>query len=239
MFDDLDIQNQTEDQKKRNHSDGQGFGPVPPPPAGTGPAEMKRGTVEDILADTDTPPAAKPAVFQPKEPLPPGSEDREDRENVSSFKIKKVFALIVILAGFSLVVVLGYLGYRTFLSDRGAESEVSGIEPPANMPGATDEAATPAVVTPEAAPDNGAPSAPTAALDSDQDGLTDAAEAELGTDPNNPDTDSDGLFDREEVKVYKTNPLLPDTDGDGYLDGDEVKSGYNPTGPGRLNDIPQ
>jgi len=51
------------------------------------------------------------------------------------------------------------------------------------------------------------------------------------------DSDDDGLFDREEVKVYKTDPNNPDTDGDGYYDGDEVKSGYNPSGAGKMFEI--
>jgi len=50
-------------------------------------------------------------------------------------------------------------------------------------------------------------------LDSDGDGLSDAAEAFLGTDPNN-----------------------PDTDGDGYSDKEEILNGYNPLGPGLLTD---
>lgn len=71
-------------------------------------------------------------------------------------------------------------------------------------------------------------------VDSDKDGLDDAREKEIGTDPNNPDTDGDGLSDGDEVIIWKTNPLNPDTDGDGYPDGTEVKNGYNPLGPGRL-----
>lgn len=94
-------------------------------------------------------------------------------------------------------------------------------------------------------------------VDSDKDGLDDAREKELGTNPNNPDTDGDGLTDGQEILVYhtnplnpdtdgdglndgdeilvwKTNPLNPDTDGDGYPDGEEVKNGYNPLGRGRL-----
>ncbi len=60
------------------------------------------------------------------------------------------------------------------------------------------------------------------AQDSDGDGLTDAEELILGTDPHNPDTDGDGLTDGEEVKIYKTDPLNPDTDYDGLTDGEEV-----------------
>ncbi len=70
--------------------------------------------------------------------------------------------------------------------------------------------------------------------DSDNDGLSDAEEQALGTNPLSADTDNDGLFDQEEVEVYHTNPLNPDTDGDGFLDGEEVRNGYDPNGPGRL-----
>lgn len=71
--------------------------------------------------------------------------------------------------------------------------------------------------------------------DSDHDGLTDGEEVmTYHTDPLNSDTDGDGLTDGQEVNVYHTNPLKADTDGDGYSDGVEVKTGYNPLGPGKL-----
>lgn len=60
--------------------------------------------------------------------------------------------------------------------------------------------------------------------DVDADGLKDAAEKQLGTDPEAPDTDRDGLTDREEVETFKTDPLNPDTDYDGLKDGEEVKT---------------
>lgn len=58
--------------------------------------------------------------------------------------------------------------------------------------------------------------------DTDADGLTDAEEAVLGTDPYSPDTDKDKLSDYDEVKVHRTDPLNPDTDYDGLQDGAEV-----------------
>jgi Tol biopolymer transport system component len=68
--------------------------------------------------------------------------------------------------------------------------------------------------------------------DSDGDGLTNAEEAKIGTDPFNPDTDGDGLSDGDEVLKYGTDPLNPDTDGDGLSDGDEVlKYGTDPLNP--------
>ncbi|OGH66303.1 MAG: hypothetical protein A3B90_01225 [Candidatus Magasanikbacteria bacterium RIFCSPHIGHO2_02_FULL_41_13] len=73
--------------------------------------------------------------------------------------------------------------------------------------------------------------------DSDGDGLKDEREKELGTDPNNWDSDTDNLSDGEEVLIWRTNPKNADTDSDTYKDGAEVKSGYNPSGPGRLTEI--
>jgi serine/threonine protein kinase len=71
-----------------------------------------------------------------------------------------------------------------------------------------------------------------AQADSDGDGLSNAQEAELGTDPNNPDTDGDGLSDYDEVNVWGTNPLNRDTDGDGLSDGEEVNDiGTDPNNP--------
>ncbi len=58
--------------------------------------------------------------------------------------------------------------------------------------------------------------------DKDADGLTKRIETALGTDPNNPDTDGDGLKDGEEVRTYKTDPLNTDTDNDTLTDGEEV-----------------
>ncbi len=58
--------------------------------------------------------------------------------------------------------------------------------------------------------------------DSDGDGLLDAEELELGTNPYDPDTDKDDLKDGPEVKTYKTDPLNKDTDMDMLTDGQEV-----------------
>lgn len=56
------------------------------------------------------------------------------------------------------------------------------------------------------------------AADADSDGLSDAVESALGTDPNDADSDDDGWSDHHEATVSGTLALLDDTDGDTTLD---------------------
>jgi 2',3'-cyclic-nucleotide 2'-phosphodiesterase (5'-nucleotidase family) len=80
--------------------------------------------------------------------------------------------------------------------------------------------------------------------DTDWDGLPDSTELAGCTDPNDADTDDDGLLDGEEdanhngvVDAGETNPCNADTDGDGIQDGTEVgrTSGVpDPDGEGPL-----
>ena len=66
--------------------------------------------------------------------------------------------------------------------------------------------------------------------DTDLDGLLDGTEVELGTSPFAADTDGDGVVDIDEGNVYGTDPFSPDSDGDGLSDGDEAFTyGTTPT----------
>lgn len=63
----------------------------------------------------------------------------------------------------------------------------------------------------------------TATGDPDADGLTNAEEQTVGTDPTKSDSDGDGLTDGEEVHTYQTDPLRNgDTDGDLLTDAAEI-----------------
>ena len=57
-----------------------------------------------------------------------------------------------------------------------------------------------------------------AANDDDEDGLTNGEEQVYGTDPDDADSDDDGLPDGYEVDIVESNPLLNDTDSDGLDD---------------------
>lgn len=65
--------------------------------------------------------------------------------------------------------------------------------------------------------------------DADGDGLSDAQEVSVGSNPNDRDTDKDGVEDGLEVNTYQSNPLLKDSDSDGYEDGFEISTGFSPT----------
>ncbi|MGI5863311.1 MAG: adventurous gliding motility lipoprotein CglD [Myxococcales bacterium] len=95
---------------------------------------------------------------------------------------------------------------------------------------------------------------PALSLDSDCDGIPDREEPLYGTDPQNPDTDGDGLKDGLELGVAtnpdpthcpdfqsdldtaaRTNPTRPDSDCDGLLDGEEDANHNGRRDPGETD----
>ncbi|MFA6533931.1 MAG: hypothetical protein WCT37_02030 [Patescibacteria group bacterium] len=189
---------------------------------------------EDIFSEVDQTPATpvRQPFNQPAVPPAPGMpEPGFPSMGGGRPWLKIVLVVLIVLA----VVVLGAVAAK-FLWPTGNTPAINSTptlnlnsainqEPALNLnqPIINQDEVEPLINEPVAAP-----------LDSDSDGLTDADEIKYGTNPYLPDTDLDGLFDKEEIEIYKTNPLNADTDGDSYQDGAEVKGGYNPNGPGRL-----
>jgi hypothetical protein len=126
---------------------------------------------------------------------------------------------------FDALMFASYSGPRRFLS----QDDIAGVQ---SLYGVDSD--------PEPAPEvppQGATPPPAAGQDSDQDGLSDDDEALVtGTDPNNSDSDSDGLVDGVEV-ANRMNPLDPDMDKDGVTDGQEVNQGTDPFFP-EQSDVP-
>ncbi len=204
----------------------------------------------------------KDTVVNP--PLTPPSEDMDfGNYKMSEPILGKILLFIVIIAFLGVLV---YAGWWVLYSPK--NSSVNKSAQPAAQ---TNNQVQPPPPANPSTPVNSSTSIPTQmnndqilfgqGVDSDKDGLDDVREKEIGTNPQNPDTDNDGLTDGDEVIIYKTNPLNPDTDGDGLSDGDEiliwktnplnpdtdgdgypdgteVKNGYNPLGPGKLFNVP-
>lgn len=177
---------------------------------------------EDIFAGVDpTPPPGSglPSVTPMPRPMEPLQElpemDDEGKKKKTFVILGAVVAIIVLAAG-------GWFAYGQWQAARQANQNNILNNQPAT-PELTNQPATPLEVA-----DN----------DYDRDGLTNDEEQQLSTDPYNADTDNDGLYDRDEVKVWHTDPLNPDTDADGYLDGSEVNNGYDPRGAGKLLQLP-
>ncbi len=63
--------------------------------------------------------------------------------------------------------------------------------------------------------------------DPDYDGLTNLEESNLQTDPNNADSDSDGIADGDEVHVFSTDPINLHSGNPKYTDAEDIKNSYS------------
>lgn len=193
---------------------------VPMPATAPAPIAPQPKKVEDMFAAVEKNPAQPTVNAMPtmKSPMTTNAAPIFPEEHSK----KKMFSIIAIAVIIVLIAVAAGAFYFRIQS-----APVTTLTPPI-AENAADVSDQPAGEVP-AAVENA-----TANIDSDNDGLTDAEEATLGTSSSATDSDADGLNDYDEVKVYHTNPLNPDTDGDSFKDGQEVTNGYDPNGPGKL-----
>ncbi|MFA5029695.1 MAG: hypothetical protein WC518_02995 [Patescibacteria group bacterium] len=227
---------------------------LPPRPAAANrPVPPGDSLVDDIFSKSE--PVTRPIVTRPIQPgqvsrLPIKESQLGDIYGGRSIWSNKLFIfllviliLVVIGIGVFLSLVffkpsLGFLKNNLPVSNQNANPSSS-----VNATVNTNSASAPSNTNANSNVNGSAvnTNAPLPPQDSDGDGLSDDEEKQLGTDPNKIDTDSDGLIDRAEVSIYKTDPLNKDTDGDGFSDGSEVINGYDPlkTGGARLFQVPQ
>jgi hypothetical protein len=64
--------------------------------------------------------------------------------------------------------------------------------------------------------------------DADGDGMSNLAECNFGTNPEEADSDHDNVSDPDEVHKHNTDPWKPDTDDDAISDWLEITGGTNP-----------
>jgi Bacterial TSP3 repeat len=225
---------------------------APPGNLPTEPVDMFAGieNSHEVIPGTSGPTAVDAGILKKKLPtssvrsLPAGMNELAGGYAVRGPILGKVFMVLIIL------VIASGAGYGAWRLYSYLNSGDNTVVPTDDNAVVAPDTQTPAIQTPEVsnATDTSAGTTVTPAttstgagevlsgepIDTDRDGLDDVREEELGTNMTNPDTDSDGLTDGDEVLIWKTDPKNPDTDGDSYLDGDEVRHGYNPLGSGKL-----
>lgn len=222
--------------------------PIQPMPPSNLPIEDIFSPADGIsLRDdpTDTIPVVTPLGGMPKAPIitPPPPLQEQSRSGFRKALVFFLSALIVAFLGIG-----AYLVYRILKTQNDNDVDIlnqpieSGIEPQeqgedkapeeeVSEENAINEEENVEEPEKDGSAENQTPPPPS---DTDNDGLNDLEELELGSNPRIIDTDIDGLDDYSEARVYRSNPVLRDTDGDSYDDGLEVQNGYSPTGPGRL-----
>lgn len=216
------------------------------------PVQPKKEPV-DIFSNTDTTTPKVRMPIGPANPERPGlphgleikaaaldlsqdiTDETERRKPLLKSKIFIIIALVLVSGG---LVAAGYFAYQQ-ISSRTPDPEIVNTDiVNTEIPSVNTQTNTQPVQTPS--PENVVTQTPIPTpsidenIDTDLDGVMDKEEKLYGTNISSPDSDSDGLTDRDEIKTYQTDPLNPDTDGDGYKDGDEVNNRYNPKGAGKL-----
>lgn len=197
------------------------------------PVDMLASVEHDERMQTTIPNAVSAGLLKKKEPPPQLAEAVQAASHASSgrkwLKALGVVVFIVVMGG-ALGAGIWWFMFASKAPVMQPVSETNEVSPPTTPSVNTTDSADPLETTPVSQ----TVTTTTKVMDADQDGLSDERESQLGTNPNNPDTDDDLLTDGDEVLIWKTNPLIRDTDGDGHGDGVEIKNGYNPAGDGRL-----
>ncbi len=156
----------------------------------------------------------------------------------------KTIGLLIIGAGIIFIGALVYLSYRFIISPTAGENKTIASQPVVGEPQKTAAVTPPIVPTPvpEAAPviiSTSTPSEIATSTDAVGSLMNEESSGQDGSGlPPLLDSDSDGLFDDEEI-LLGTSATSTDSDGDKYGDLVELGSGYDPAGPGKLANNPR
>jgi len=168
--------------------------------------------------------------------IPTGQPPLEQTaENPTENIFKKYKVSILIILGALILTVAAYFAYQKFfvISEENILAEANNLRPTSKDSNTSNSSTSP-VSTKEwqkkyfNSESCGTPSICGEDADPDRDGLVNKEEFDAGADPNNPDSDQDGLADGDEKKVFGTNPLQANTNGDTkYSDKDYIRDGYD------------
>src|SRR3989344_1291061 len=156
-------------------------------------------------------------------PEPSNSPASQLLSGISGLKNLPYKRIVIILLAVIILGVGGYFGFIFFLKDNNV------VDLENNQPVDTDEQPELPVAWLESNfESNCDPTVCGANADPDGDSLSNFEELNSLTNPNEYDTDYDGIADADEIKVYNTEPRMADTDGDGFEDGIEIRNGFSP-----------
>ncbi|MDR3642930.1 MAG: thrombospondin type 3 repeat-containing protein [Candidatus Doudnabacteria bacterium] len=171
-------------------------------------------------------------------PEPDGTKTQpaESRlKKLGKYKLYIILAIIVLIGGSIVYVVANKLGQSSFQDPAAATVGSNTTKKPVVKSGTTPPTGAPDFTTPQSWRDRYFPGCTDKTqcgddADADHDGLTNLEEYNLHTDPNNPDSDQDGLSDGDEVHVFGTDPLNAHTGKIAkFNDADFFKGGFNIT----------
>lgn len=189
---------------------------------------------------TNNAPLVNGVSTQPKSDLSAiGEKESSSRQSINLFSNKKV--LFITTAVIIFVLLAGILSWFIFFKGKSAEKTVAPTE---NIVQEEAESIPGVTTTPEWLLQYFDSETCTELVkcgddsDPDRDGLNNRAEFDSSTDPNNPDSDRDGLADGDEVNIFSSDPLQNKTQKEGpYYDYDFAKGGYSVITNSKYTDV--
>lgn len=195
------------------------------------PKDRAKGPFVTSKTDAPIPSLTDPAIIQQ-------ASDRS-KKRLRLIIIGAVILIFLGLIGAGIFVFRGKIKIKLPFLTKSDQSQTPGLKPynpnaaPPAKPNATTTPLAAGFTTPQSWRDKYFPGCSNVNIcgdsaDPDLDGLTNLEEFQKGTDPNNADSDQDGLADGDEVHIFGSNPLNNHTANNAkFSDADYAKGGYD------------